>query len=187
MSTQLVNRDLEDDESTEDQPLEKHVLMDFVVEKGQESLRVDKYLMSKIAGITRNKVQQAIDDECVVVNDKVVKQNYKIKPEDHIVAYTFREPISTDILPENIPLDIVYEDDDVLVINKPYDMVVHPGHGNWSGTVVNAVSYYLQQQNPDREQLPRIGLVHRIDKDTTGLLVIGKTEIAVNKLSDQFR
>ncbi len=186
MSTQLVNRDLEDDESTEDQPLEKHVLMDFVVEKGQESLRVDKYLMSKIAGITRNKVQQAIDDECVVVNDKVVKQNYNIKPEDHIVAYTFREPISTDILPENIPLDIVYEDDDVLVINKPYDMVVHPGHGNWSGTVVNAVSYYLQQQNPDREQLPRIGLVHRIDKDTTGLLVIGKTEIAVNKLSDQF-
>jgi len=186
MSTQLVNRDLEEDEAQEEQSLEKHVLMDFVVEKGQEPLRIDKYLMSKIAGITRSKVQQAMDDECVVVNDKVVKQNYKIKPEDHIVAYTFREPVSTEILPENIPLNVVYEDDDVLVINKPYDMVVHPGHGNWTGTVVNAVSYYLQQQNPEKEQLPRIGLVHRIDKDTTGLLVIGKTENAVNKLSEQF-
>jgi 23S rRNA pseudouridine1911/1915/1917 synthase len=121
-----------------------------------------------------------------MVNEKVIKQNYKIKPDDHLVAYTFREPVSTEILPENIPLNIVYEDQDVLIINKPFDMVVHPGHGNWSGTVVNAVSYYLQQQNPDQEQLPRIGLVHRIDKDTTGLLVIGKTENAVNKLSDQF-
>jgi 23S rRNA pseudouridine1911/1915/1917 synthase len=186
MSNQLVNRDLEEDESLEDQPLEKHVLLDFVVEKGQEPLRIDKYLMSRIAGITRSKVQQAIDDELVFVNDKIVKQNYKIKPDDHLVAYTFREPVSTEILPENIPLNIVFEDDDVLVINKPYDMVVHPGHGNWSGTVVNAVSYYLQQQYPDQEQLPRIGLVHRIDKDTTGLLVIGKTEAAVNKLSDQF-
>jgi 23S rRNA pseudouridine1911/1915/1917 synthase len=186
MSNQIVNRDFEEDESLDEPVQEKHILLDFVVEKGQEPLRIDKYLMSKIAGITRSKVQQAIDDELVMVNGKVIKQNYKIKPDDHLVAYTFREPVSTEILPENIPLNIVYEDDDVLIINKPYDMVVHPGHGNWSGTVVNAVSYYLQQQNPDQEQLPRIGLVHRIDKDTTGLLVIGKTENAVNKLSDQF-
>jgi 23S rRNA pseudouridine1911/1915/1917 synthase len=186
MRTQILLHDTEEDESVDEQPLEKHVLLDFVVEKGQEPLRIDKYLMSKIAGITRSKVQQAIDDECVLVNDVIIKQNYKIKPGDHIVAYTFREPVSTEILPENIPLDIVYEDEDVLVINKPYNMVVHPGHGNWSGTVVNAVSFHLQQQNPDREQLPRIGLVHRIDKDTTGLLVIGKNEDAVNKLSEQF-
>jgi 23S rRNA pseudouridine1911/1915/1917 synthase len=186
MNSNIINTDFEEDESHDELVLEKHILMDFVIEKGQEPLRIDKYLMTKIAGITRSKVQQAIDDECVLVNDKIIKQNYKIKPNDHVLAYTFREPVSTEIIPENIPLNIVYEDDDVLVINKPYNMVVHPGHGNWSGTVVNAVMYYLQQKNPDAEILPRVGLVHRIDKDTTGLLVIGKTEEAVLKLSDQF-
>lgn len=177
---------INDEESSEELILEKHVMLDFIVEKGQDPLRIDKYLMMRIADITRNKVQQAIDDECVLVNDKIVKQNYKIKPNDHVIAYTFRAPISTEILPENIPLDIHFEDDNLLVINKPYNMVVHPGHGNWSGTVVNAVSYYLNEKNPNAEQLPRIGLVHRIDKDTTGLLVIGKTEHAVLSLSDQF-
>jgi 23S rRNA pseudouridine1911/1915/1917 synthase len=186
MDNNMVNTDFEQDEFQEDGFLEKHIIFDFVIEKGQEPIRIDKYLMSKIAGSTRSKIQQAIDDECVVVNEKIVKQNYKIKPLDHIITYSFRAPISTEIVPENIPLNIVYEDDDLLVINKPYNMVVHPGHGNWSGTVVNAVMYYLQQQNPEREILPRVGLVHRIDKDTTGLLVIGKTEEAVLKLSDQF-
>lgn len=186
MNTEITNHDWEEDELGDEPILEKHILMDFVIEKGQEPLRIDKYLMAKIANITRSKVQQAIDDGCVLVNDKIIKQNYKIKPDDHVVAYTFREPIPTDILPEDIPLDIVYEDDEVLVINKPYGMVAHPGHGNWSGTVVNAVSFHLQQQNPERNQLQRVGLVHRIDKDTTGLLLIGKTEDAVSKLSEQF-
>ena len=187
-STALLHHALEeDDELQEDMPIVRHVIFDYVVENGQESIRIDKYLHAKIAGITRNKVQQAIDDECITVNDKIVKQNYKIKPADHVVAYTFREPESTEIIPENIPLNIVYEDDDVLVINKPSNMVVHPGHGNYSGTVVNAVAYYLQQQNNDFVNLPRIGLVHRIDKDTTGLLVIGKTEKSFNFLAEQFK
>lgn len=184
MNTEILNKDFEEDELQDDQPKEKFIFLDMVIEKGQEPLRIDKYLMTKIANVTRNKVQQAIDDECIYVNDKLVKANYKIKPLDHIVAYTFREPESTEIIPENIPLDIVYEDDDLMIINKPYNMVVHPGHGNYTGTLVNALSYYLQNQ--DKEQLPRIGLVHRIDKDTTGLLVVGKTEHAVNHLSEQF-
>nr|MBP6315124.1 RluA family pseudouridine synthase [Chitinophagaceae bacterium] len=186
MNTAILNTDLEDDELQDEQPKEKFIFFDFIIEKGQEPLRIDKYLMTKIANVTRNKVQQAIDDECVFVNDKLVKQNYKIKPNDHVVAYTFREPESTEIIPENIPLDIVYEDEDVLVLNKPFNMVVHPGHGNYSGTVVNALAYYLQQKSADKELLPRIGLVHRIDKDTTGLLVVGKNEQAVQHLSNQF-
>lgn len=187
MITPLINSDSEEDELQDEQPKEKFVFLDIIIEKGQEPVRIDKYLMTRIAGVTRNKVQQAIDDECIMVNDKVIKQNYKIKPSDHVVAYTFREPESTEIIPENIPIDIVYEDDDLLVLNKPYNMVVHPGHGNYTGTIVNALSYYLQQQNTDKEQLPRIGLVHRIDKDTTGLLLVGKNEKAVNHLAEQFK
>lgn len=183
----IINTDLEEEEINDEQEKEKFIFYDFVVENGQEPLRIDKYLMTKIAGVTRNKVQQAIDDECVVINNKIVKANYKIKPTDHVLVYTFREPESTEIIPENIPLDIVYEDDDVLVINKPYNMVVHPGHGNYTGTVVNGLAYYLQQKSEDKTQLPRIGLVHRIDKDTTGLLVVGKTESAVLHLSNQFK
>jgi len=185
MNTREELQDWDDEEGSEP-VLEKHIIFDFVIEKGQEPLRVDKYLMNKMASATRSKIQQAIDDGCVLVNETVVKQNYKVKPGDHLLAYTFREPPPTDILPEDIPLDIVYEDDALLVINKPYNMVVHPGHGNWSGTVVNAVSFHMRQQQPDQEQLPRVGLVHRIDKDTTGLLVIAKTELAMSKLSEQF-
>ncbi|HQW46201.1 MAG TPA: RluA family pseudouridine synthase [Chitinophagaceae bacterium] len=186
MNTAILNTDIEEDELQDEAPKEKYIFFDFIIEKGQEPLRIDKYLMTKLANVTRNKIQQAIDDECVYVNDKLVKQNYKIKPEDHIVAYTFREPESTEIIPEDIALDIVYEDDDVLVLNKPFNMVVHPGHGNYTGTVVNALAYYLQQKSENKELLPRIGLVHRIDKDTTGLLVVGKNEKAVLHLSNQF-
>ncbi|MBL7766687.1 MAG: RluA family pseudouridine synthase [Chitinophagaceae bacterium] len=182
-----VNADLEDDEINEESAPPKHIFMDIIVDRGQEPLRIDKFLHDRMANATRNKIQQAIDDECVLVNDKLVKANYKVKPGDHVVTYTFREPESTEIIPENIPIDVVYEDDDVMVINKPYNMVVHPGHGNYTGTVVNAVSYYLQQQNPDKPQLPRVGLVHRIDKDTTGLLLIAKTEAAMVHLSAQFK
>lgn len=182
----IHNQDIEDEEFTSDEPAEKHIFLEMVVDKGQEPLRIDKYLQTKAAGLTRSKVQQAIDDGLVLINDLVVKSNYKVRPFDRLIAYTFREPESTEILPENIPLDIVYEDDDLMVINKPYNMVVHPGHGNYTGTVVNALSYYLHKDN-DATALPRIGLVHRIDKDTTGLLVIGKTEKAMNHLAEQFK
>ena len=182
----LINQDTEDEEISNEEQAEKHVFLDLMVDKGQEPLRIDKFLQTKVAGLTRSKVQQAIDDGLVLINDAIVKANYKVRPGDRMVAYTFREPESTEIIPEDIPLDIVYEDDDLMVINKPFNMVVHPGHGNYTGTVVNALSFYLQKED-EAAQLPRIGLVHRIDKDTTGLLVIGKTEKAMNHLSEQFK
>lgn len=157
-------------------------------EKGQEPLRIDKFLMNRIEGATRNKIQQAITAEMVLVNDKTIKSNYKIKGGDIIVVYQDYSPESSEIIPQDIPINIVYEDEDVLVIDKAAGMVVHPGTGNPDGTLVNAVAYYLKQQQPDltEEQLNRFGLVHRIDKDTTGLLVLGKTPEAMSHLSRQF-
>jgi 23S rRNA pseudouridine1911/1915/1917 synthase len=187
MSTAWLAPDWEEEEQSDEIVREKHLLLDHIVERGQEPLRIDKYLLTKIGSLTRSKVQQGIDDGLVNINQKPIKANYKVRPGDHLLVYTYREPDITEILPENIPLDIVYEDDDLLLIHKPYNMVVHPGHGNYTGTVVNALSYYLGQQNPESTQLPRIGLVHRIDKDTTGLLVVGKSEKAINGLSEQFK
>ncbi len=160
----------------------------LTIDKGQEPLRIDKFLMSRIEGATRNKVQQAIDNEMVLVNEKPVKNNYKVKPNDRIVVFDNRSPEGTDIVPENIPLNIVYEDDSLLIINKPPGMVVHPGSGNPNGTLVNAVAYYLKQQNPnlDENELTRFGLVHRIDKNTSGLLVMAKEQKAMNHLAKQF-
>lgn len=182
----ILSRDTEDEEIMSEEESEKRVFLDLIVDRGQEPLRIDKFLMVRLANFTRSKIQQAIDDGLVCINDEPVKANYKVRPGDHLVAYTFRAPESTEIIPEDIPLDIVFEDDDLMVINKPYNMVVHPGHGNYSGTVVNALSFYLKQEG-EEAQLPRIGLVHRIDKDTTGLLVIGKTEKAMNHLAEQFK
>jgi len=158
------------------------------VAKGQEALRIDKFLMHRIEGATRNKIQQGIDNEMVLVNDKPVKANYKVKPLDKIVVFDNRHPESNDILPENIPLNIVFEDEDILLINKTAGMVVHPGSGNPNGTLINGVAYYLQQQNPGLEEndLPRFGMVHRIDKNTTGLLVLAKTPKAMTDLAKQF-
>lgn len=158
------------------------------VSKGQEPLRIDKFLMSRIEGATRNKIQQGILNEMVLVNEKPVKSNYKIRPGDKIVVFDNRNPETNDIVPENIPLKIVYEDEDVLVVNKPAGMVVHPGSGNYSGTLINGVAYYLQQQNPQIEEsiLPRFGMVHRIDKNTSGLLVLAKTPKAMSDLAKQF-
>lgn len=160
----------------------------IVIDKGQAPLRIDKFLMNRNEGATRNKIQQAIENEMVLVNDKPVKTNYKVKPFDKLVIFDNRTPLSTDILPENIPLNIVYEDDDILIINKPAGMVVHPGSGNPGGTLINAVAYHLQQQNPtvDENTLPRFGMVHRIDKNTTGLLVLAKTQKAMSDLAKQF-
>ncbi len=160
----------------------------FTIDKGQEPYRIDKFLMNRIENATRNKLQQAINAGLVLVNNKAVKQNYKIKPFDHIVIYSDLSPESTEIVPENITLNIAYEDDDILLINKPAGLVVHPGSGNYNGTLLNGVAYYLQQQKPgiSEEVLPRFGLVHRIDKNTSGLLVMAKNENAMRQLAKQF-
>ena len=160
----------------------------IICAKGQEPLRIDKFLMGRIEGATRNKIQQAIEGERVLLNDKPVKSNYKVRPLDKIVIYQDYLPESNTIIPENIPFKPVYEDEDILVVDKEPGMVVHPGSGNPGGTLVNAVAWHLQQQNPDLNEidLARFGLVHRIDKNTSGLLVMAKTPTAMTKLAKQF-
>ncbi|MCR9084645.1 MAG: RluA family pseudouridine synthase, partial [Cyclobacteriaceae bacterium] len=156
------------------------------VDKGQSPIRIDKFLTEKVAFATRNKVQQAIDNRFVLVNGQSTKANYKIKPLDEIRVMFPQEPRDTEVIPENIPLDIVYEDTDLLVVNKPAGMVVHPAHGNWSGTLVNGLVYHFQQLPEMKGNVGRPGLVHRIDKDTSGLLVIAKKEEAMTHLAAQF-
>lgn len=160
----------------------------ITIDKGQEPLRIDKFLTNRIEGATRNKLQQAMNLGMVLVNGTAVKPNYKVKPSDSIIVYSDMSPDETDVVPEKMDLDIVYEDADLMIINKPAGMVVHPGSGNYSGTLLNGVSYYLQQQNPSisEEVLPRFGLVHRIDKNTSGLLVLAKTDKAMRQLARQF-
>lgn len=160
----------------------------FTADKGQEPFRIDKFLMNRIEGATRNKLQQAINSGLILVNNKEVRQNYKIKAYDQIVVYSDLSPEATEIVPEQIPLDIVYEDDDVLLINKPAGMVVHPGSGNYTGTLLNGIAWYLKKENPDLSEatLPRFGLVHRIDKNTSGLLVLAKNDKSMRQLAKQF-
>jgi 23S rRNA pseudouridine1911/1915/1917 synthase len=162
--------------------------LSIVIDKGQEPLRIDKFLMNRIEGATRNKIQQAIENELVLVNDKPVKSNHKTKAGEKIVVYETSSPESSEIVPQNIPLDIIYEDDDLFVVNKPVGMVVHPGSGNPDGTLINATAYHLKLQNPDLDEktLPRFGLVHRIDKNTSGLIVMAKTQKAMSDLAKQF-
>jgi 23S rRNA pseudouridine1911/1915/1917 synthase len=156
----------------------------FEASKGQSALRVDKFLMNLIENTTRNKIQQAAENGSILVNDVAVKSNYKVKAGD-VVRLVLAHPTYEQLLtPENIPLDIVFEDDQLLVINKPAGMVVHPGHGNYSGTLVNALAYHFENLPMNSSERP--GLVHRIDKDTTGLLVVAKTELAMAYLSKQF-
>jgi len=158
------------------------------IDRGQEPLRIDKFLMNRIEGATRNKIQQSIENNMVLVNDKPIKSNYKIKPLDKIVIYDDKSPETTEIIPESIPLNITYEDDDLMIIDKPVGMVVHPGCGNYTGTLVNGIAYYLQQKNKDLENIPlsRLGLVHRIDKNTSGILVIAKNPSSMTDLAKQF-
>jgi 23S rRNA pseudouridine1911/1915/1917 synthase len=156
----------------------------FTAEKGQQPLRVDKYLMNFIEGATRNKIQQAAKDGNIFVNDKPVKSNYKVKGNDVIKVLFAYPPYEHLLVGEDIPIDVVYEDDDVLVVNKPAGMVVHPGHGNYSGTLINALIYHFDNLPKNSNERP--GLVHRIDKDTSGLLVVAKTEEAMTHLSKQF-
>lgn len=158
----------------------------FVAEKGQQLLRVDKFLVLRMEKTSRNRIQQAAEAGCIWVNGKPVKSNYKVKPDDEVVIVMDRPRYECEIIPEDIPLDIVYEDDALLVVNKPAGLVVHPGHGNYSGTLVNALAWHFRD-NPDYDvDDPRLGLVHRIDKDTSGLLVVAKTPEAKTFLGKQF-
>ena len=156
----------------------------YVADKGQQPLRVDKYLMNRIENATRNKIQKAAKDGNIHVNDSAVKQNYKVKPGDVVTVLFEHPPYENLLVPEDIPINIVYEDDAVLVVNKEAGMVVHPGHGNYTGTLINALTFHFD--NLPNNSSNRPGLVHRIDKDTSGLLVIAKTEEAMTHLSKQF-
>ena len=156
----------------------------FEVPKGQAALRIDKYLMGLIQNATRNKIQTAATEGNIFVNDATVKSNYKVKANDVVRVMLTHPPYENHIIPENIPLDIVYEDDTLLLINKLPGMVVHPGHGNYTGTLVHALAYHFDNLPMNSSERP--GLVHRIDKDTSGLLVIAKTEAAMTHLAKQF-
>ncbi|MEH6681936.1 MAG: RluA family pseudouridine synthase [Sediminicola sp.] len=156
----------------------------FVASKGQDPLRVDKFLMNFIENATRNKIQQAAKDGHIWVNDSVVKQNYRVKAGDEVRVMFQHPPYEFLLSPEDIPLNIVYEDDVLLVVNKPPGMVVHPGHGNYSGTLINALLHHVSSLPLNSDERP--GLVHRIDKDTSGLLVVAKTEAAMTFLAKQF-
>ncbi|MGB8194536.1 MAG: RluA family pseudouridine synthase [Chitinophagaceae bacterium] len=178
----------EDIEESGEAPEELYERMSLVVDKGQEPLRLDKFLVARVEGASRNKVQKAIESGRVTVNSKSVPPNYKIKPKDEIIVYSDKEVHGEEIIPEPMPLNIVFEDEEILIINKPVGLVVHPASGNPRGTLINGVAHYLKSQNSHltEENLPRFGLVHRIDKNTSGLMVLAKTERAVASLAKQF-
>ncbi len=158
----------------------------FTVDPGQELMRIDKFLMLKIANTSRNKIQQVAKNNHILVNNKPVKVNYKVRPND-VISVVMPYPVKEfELIPENIPLDIVYSDDDLIVVNKPEGMVVHPGHGNYTGTLMNALVYHFDNLPTRDDYQTRPGLVHRIDKNTSGLLVIAKNEKALTHLSKQF-
>jgi 23S rRNA pseudouridine1911/1915/1917 synthase len=158
----------------------------IVTDKGQGPMRLDKYLSHHVPNATRTKIQHGIEIEAIKVNDKATKASYQVKPFDVITLSLPEPPRDTEIIPENIPLTIVYEDDELLIVNKAAGMVVHPAFGNWNGTLVNALVYHFQNLPTSRNGQIRPGLVHRIDKDTSGLLVIAKTEYSMAHLAKQF-
>ncbi|WP_241558296.1 RluA family pseudouridine synthase [Mariniphaga sediminis] len=171
-------------EEQEEEGMYEHYRL--TVDPGQSVMRIDKYLSNRIDNASRSRIQAAAEAGNILVNETPVKASYKIKPNDEIrivMDYPRRE---LKIIPENIPLDIVFEDDQLIVLNKPAGLVVHPGHGNYSGTLVNALAWYYKDLPLFNSEDPRPGLVHRIDKDTSGLMVVAKTELAKNKLALQF-
>ncbi|MDP4183855.1 MAG: RluA family pseudouridine synthase [Bacteroidota bacterium] len=174
----------EDSEEQEDNEMFVH--FQFTADKGQALLRIDKFLVNRIENASRSRIQAAADAGCILVNQKPVKSNYKVKPGDEVAFVMDFPRRELKILPEDIPLNIVYEDDALIVINKPPGLVVHPGHGNYTGTLVNALAYHFKDLPLFNTEDPRPGLVHRIDKNTSGLLVVAKTEQAKNKLALQF-
>lgn len=185
------------EEQDDDQELYEHYRVS--ADKGQALLRIDKFLMNRIENATRTKIQQAAENGNVLVNDKPVKSNYKVKPFDVITVVFAHPPREIELIPQNIPIDIVYEDDDIIIINKQSGMVVHPGYGNYKGTLVNALVYHFQQlpvsksgatlnvsAKSQEQALLRPGLVHRLDKNTTGIMVVAKSEMAMMKLAKDF-
>lgn len=175
---------LDDSEESESAGLYEH--LNLVVTKNQEPLRIDKFLLLYRKNASRNKISQTCRAGNVIVNGKAVKQNYRVKPGDDISVLLTYPPRENTVIPEDIPINIVYEDDDLLVIDKEAGMVVHPGHGHWKGTLVNALAYHFQKLPSLNSDIDRPGLVHRIDKNTSGLIVVAKTEFAMSHLAKQF-
>src|SRR5436190_18217349 len=184
----MQEKPIKNEEQTQEASDELYERFNLTVDKGQEPLRIDKFLMNRLENATRNKLQQAINASLVLVNGKDIRPNYKVKPGDEIIIYSDMSPEEIEVIPEKLPLNIIYEDSDLMILNKSAGMVVHPGSGNYSGTLLNGIAYYLQQQNPviSEETLPRYGLVHRIDKNTSGLLALAKTDKAMSFLAKQF-
>lgn len=174
---------MEFQEEEEDNDLFEHYR--FKADKGQELLRIDKFLMDRIPNTTRNKLQNALTEGHILVNKKPVKANYRVKPLDDISVELPYPPQEIDLIPENIPLDILYEDDAIIVLNKQSNMVVHPGFGNFTGTLVNGLIYHFEHL-PETAMANRPGLVHRLDKNTTGVMVVAKTEKSLSHLGNQF-
>jgi 23S rRNA pseudouridine1911/1915/1917 synthase len=182
--TEEFDGQLESGDGTE----ELYERLSLTVDRGQEPLRIDRFLQNRIENASRNKIQQAIDQGLVTVNGDPIKSNYKIRPGDQILFYSESTAENFEVVPEPLDLDIRYEDEDVMIIDKKPGMVVHPGCGNYRGTVVNGIAWHLKQQQPHltEHELPRFGLVHRIDKNTSGLLLLAKTEKASLDLANQF-
>lgn len=185
------------EEQDDDQELFEHLRV--VVDKGQDLLRIDKFLMNRTQNATRSKIQQAAENENILVNEKPVKSNYKVKPFDVITVVFAHPPREIELIPQNIPVDIVYEDDDLVIVNKEPGMVVHPGYGNYKGTLVNALVYHFNQlpvsnyggtveatKKSKEQAILRPGLVHRLDKNTSGIMVVAKSETAMVKLAKDF-
>ena len=177
---------LDDVEPVVDNPAELYEHFRVVVDKGQSQVRVDKYLFERLVNSSRNRIQKAADAGLIMANGRPVKSSYKVKPCDVLTVMMDRPRYDNDIIPEDIPLDIVYEDNDLMVINKPAGLVVHPGCGNYHGTLVNAIAWHLKDNPRYDPNDPQVGLVHRIDKDTSGLLVVAKTPDAKTHLGLQF-
>jgi 23S rRNA pseudouridine1911/1915/1917 synthase len=179
----LLNEELDEETSGQGELFEH---FRFVADKGQSLLRIDKFLVNRIEHASRTKIQEAAEAGNILVNNQPIKPNYKVKPEDVITIVMAHPRRELEIIPENIPINIVYEDDQLLVVNKHPGLVVHPGHGNYTGTLVNALAWHLKDLPLFHSTDPRPGLVHRIDKDTSGLIVIAKTEFAKLYLARQF-
>ena len=177
---------LDDVEPVVDNPAELYEHFRVVVDKGQSQVRVDKYLFERLVNSSRNRIQKAADAGLIMANGKPVKSSYKVKPCDVLTVMMDRPRYDNDIIPEDIPLDIVYEDNDLMVVNKPAGLVVHPGCGNYHGTLVNAIAWHLKDNPKYDPNDPQVGLVHRIDKDTSGLPVVAKTPDAKTHLGLQF-
>ena len=177
---------LSDDDHLSEEEKQMYEHHRYVADKGQRPLRVDKFLHDRIESISRNRIQQAAAADCLLVNGEAVKSNYKVKPHDVVTIVMDRPRRELEIIPQDIPLEIIYKDDHLLVINKPAGMVVHPGHGNYTGTLVNALAHYLKIEQATKMGDARLGLVHRIDKETSGLLLVAKTSEAKTHLSAQF-